>query len=236
MARRPPAPRPPGTTADPVPRGRAAPFSLNPTFTRDNAILRASGHGADACDDGPCARAFDAALPVPGQSAASCQTGEGTLDDPLAGQHLQARRRVGASQDPARPLAHRHERAALRPRMAPVGEGETPNATRPSERGDRRSHGHDLRIGTGTTGTASRSCPSAAWTTMPNSRPMVSTTAWRLRPSIFLPFGGSCSGFRSCPPRHGMRTARCLSQIVLPTGQQPASPARTMAQIGQHES
>lgn len=58
-----------------------------------------SGEAADVGDEQPCLGTLDGFPPIPRQTAAATEPCEGPLDDPSAGQHLEAPGVVGALHD-----------------------------------------------------------------------------------------------------------------------------------------
>ena len=79
---------------------------------------------------------------VLGHATTASEPSEGALDHPPSGDELKANRGVGALDDLNGPAADLLDRPAqLGPAIAAIGEGETPNATRPRERVERAEGG-----------------------------------------------------------------------------------------------
>ena len=101
-----------------------------------------AGDAADVGDEQPCFGAGDGFLPVFRHAATASEPGEGALDHPSARDQFEANGSIrtldnlnGSAPDlldcPAQ----------FWPSVAAVGEGETPNATRPRERVERAAAG-----------------------------------------------------------------------------------------------
>ena len=82
-----------------------------------------AGYAPDMGDEQPALGAGDGAFPVLGQSAASAEPGEGALNHPATGEHLEYRGRIGAFHDLHGPAPDFLQRGLqLRPRIAAVSE------------------------------------------------------------------------------------------------------------------